>query len=263
VNYDTFVRLTAWMALSAVFWIAGGFASGEVRLVLWILGMSIELIAPAIGYWTPGLGASRAADWRIDGDHIAERCALFVIIALGETILTAGATFAGLDWGAGVVTACTIIFLTTAAMWWSYFGSLAGSARRVIGTSSDPGGIARLGYTYLHLPIVAGIIAAAASFELLLTHPLSEPAEGPLILSLVGGSSLYLAGLSLFSRTTVGKSRPSHLAGIGALVVLGATCLMLSPSAIVTAAATASILILAAAWETISAPAREMWHAAD
>jgi hypothetical protein len=104
-NFLNFQRITAWLAFSGAFWIAGGFAEHEQRFALWAIALAIEYASPAAGFWTPGLGRSETTDWDVAGDHMAERCGLFVIIALGESILVTGATFAKMDWTAPVIAA--------------------------------------------------------------------------------------------------------------------------------------------------------------
>ena len=81
----------------------------------------IEYAAPACGFWTPGLGRSTTADWDVSGAHMAERCGLFIIIALGESILVTGATFGKMDWTAATVAAFAVAFIGSVAMWWIYF----------------------------------------------------------------------------------------------------------------------------------------------
>jgi low temperature requirement protein LtrA len=92
------VRILVWLSASAVFWIAGGIAEGQTRLALWIVALVIEYLSPAARFWVPTLGMSSIADWAVEGGHMAERCAGFIIIALGESIVVTGATFAELDW---------------------------------------------------------------------------------------------------------------------------------------------------------------------
>src|SRR3979411_554957 len=92
------VRITAWLAMSAIFWIAGGFAEGNSRLALWAIGRGIEYPSPAVRCWIPKFGASSIEDWLVEGGHIAERCAGFIIIALGESIVVTGATFSEMTW---------------------------------------------------------------------------------------------------------------------------------------------------------------------
>ncbi|WP_178081352.1 low temperature requirement protein A, partial [Pseudomonas aeruginosa] len=68
-------------------------AEGQTRLALWFGGVLCEYIAPMIGLRFPGLGRSLTSDWTIDGGHLAERCQLFVIVALGESVLATGIAF--------------------------------------------------------------------------------------------------------------------------------------------------------------------------
>lgn len=91
-----FQRILVWMLCSGVFWITGSLLEGEQRLAFWALALVIELISPSVYFWVPGLGRSTLADWNVEGNHMAERCGLFVIIALGESLLVTGATFAEL-----------------------------------------------------------------------------------------------------------------------------------------------------------------------
>ena len=83
--------------------------------------MAIEYVSPAVRFWIPKYGASSVADWVVEGGHMAERCAGFIIIALGESIVVTGATFADLPWTAATVTAFLSAFVGALAMWWIYF----------------------------------------------------------------------------------------------------------------------------------------------
>ena len=93
-DVKNFQRIIIWLSVSALFWIFGGLAAPAPRLGLWAVALAIEYTGPAVGFFVPGLGRSETADWAIEGGHLAERCGLFVIIALGESILVTGATFA-------------------------------------------------------------------------------------------------------------------------------------------------------------------------
>ncbi len=81
-----------------MFWIAGIFVEAPMRFALWVVALAIEYLSPMARFWTPGLGASTTSDWDVEGGHLAERCGLFVIIALGESVLVTGAKFATLPW---------------------------------------------------------------------------------------------------------------------------------------------------------------------
>ena len=146
-------------------------AARPARLALWAIAAGIETAAPVVGFWVPVLGRSATTDWQVEGSHIAERCWLFVIIALGESVLVTGATFAGLTWTAEHIGAFLVAFTGSVAMWVIYFNIGAERASRLIASSKDPGRLARSGYTYLHILIVAGIIVAAVGDDLALHHP--------------------------------------------------------------------------------------------
>src|SRR6185436_7437509 len=116
-NFRNFQRITAWLAAAGLFWIAGASLEGWPRIVLWTVAIGVEYVSPAVGMWVPGLGRSTPQDWKIDGAHLAERCALFVIIALGESLLVTGATFAEKPWQAPTVGAFLAAFMGAIAMW--------------------------------------------------------------------------------------------------------------------------------------------------
>ncbi|ABE62457.1 low temperature requirement A [Nitrobacter hamburgensis X14] len=243
------IRILFWLGTGAVFWIGGGLAEGNIRIGLWLVALAIEYAGPAMRFRTPRLGASTTRDWDVEGGHMAERCALFIIIALGESIVVTGATFAETAWTATTVCAFLVALLGSIAMWWVYFhiGAEAGSEH--ISQSADTGRLARLAYTYLHLPVVAGIIVSAVGDELLLAHP-GGHVGGREILSIVGGPLLYLIGTILFKHAIRGIFQLSHLVGIGlliALIPLASGLTLLSLAAVV-----AAILMMVAAWEAIS-----------
>jgi low temperature requirement protein LtrA len=249
-----FIRILAWLGVSAVFWIAGGIADGQIRIGLWLVALLIEYAGPAMRFRIPVLGASLTADWIVEGGHMAERCAGFIIIALGESVVVTGATFADAAWTTTPIAAFLIALLGSIAMWWVYFhiGAEAGSEH--ISKAEDTGRFARLAYTYLHLPIVGGIVVSAVGDELLLAHPNGHCGIRE-ILSLIGGPLLYLAGVILFKRSIRGHLQPSHLAGIGLFVILTPFAHLLTALAL--AAATTAVMLIVAIWEAISlAPKR-------
>ena len=220
-----------------------------MRLLLWGAALAIEYASPAAGFWTPGLGRSSTSDWSVEGGHMAERCALFIIIALGESILVTGATFANLKWSAEAVGAFLVAFAGSLAMWWIYFHKGAEAGAHNISKVRDPGRIARLAYTYLHMPIVAGIVVVAVGDELVLAHP-SGHADAKTVISIVGGSLLFLVGVILFKHTIHGRWQLSHLVGIAAFVVLAPFGHLLSP--LILSSATTAILLVVGAWEAVS-----------
>ncbi len=243
------VRILVWLSVSAVFWIAGGLAQGDARLAFWALALSIEYVSPVVRFWIPIYGASSVADWYVEGGHMAERCAGFIIIALGESIVVTGATLADLNWTADVIAAFLSAFVGALAMWWIYFHKGAGAGSELISNSREPGRLARLAYTYLHLPIVAGVILSAVANDVVLKHPTGH-ASLRTVLSAVGGPMLFLIGTILFKHAIRGWFQLSHGVGIILLAVLWWFAGDFTP--IELSLLTTAILILVATWESIS-----------
>ena len=243
------IRITAWLSMSAVFWIAGGLAEGQSRLVLWAIALVIEYMSPAVRFWIPRYGPSSVADWGIEGGHMAERCALFVIIALGESVIVTGATFSELAWSAENVTAFVSVLGGSIAMWWIYFHKGAEAGSEEISKSSEPGRLARLAYTYLHMPIIAGIIICAVADELVLKHP-GGHSDLKTVLSSIGGPLLFLVGTILFKYSFRGFLQLSHGFGIIALCLLAWFASELPP--LMLSILTTAIMIVVAVWESIS-----------
>ena len=134
-------------------------------------------------------------------------------------------------------------------MWWIYFHKGAEAGSEQISRSSEPGRLARLAYTYMHMPIVAGIIVAAVADELVLKHP-GGHSDLKTVLSAIGGPLLFLLGTILFKHTIRGFLQLSHGAGIIALGILAWFAAELSP--LVLSMLTTAIMVIVAVWELIS-----------
>ncbi len=143
-----FVRILGWLCISGVLWIAGGFSEGEARLAFWVAAVACEYFSPMTGFRLPGLGHSRTADWTIAGAHLAERCQLFVIVALGESILATGAGFSGADHpGAATYVTLAVAFAGSIAMWWIYFDTAAEHGTHAISHAATPAASGRASTT--------------------------------------------------------------------------------------------------------------------
>jgi low temperature requirement protein LtrA len=216
---DIFERLVGWSAVSGAMWLVGSALDGDQRLLLWIPALALDLMAPAAGYWLPGRGRAATTDYDIEGGHFAERCQGFIIIVLGESIVVTGATAADAGLTATVVVCLAIAFIETAALWWLYFGATAEQSRAVMSMSEDPGRLARDAYTYMHLPIVAGIIAVAVGDDLLIREP-GQALHGVALAMLLGGPALYLLGECLFHWRMTSTANVQRLAVAAVLVLL-------------------------------------------
>jgi len=136
------------------------------------------------------------SQWEIEGAHFGERFQLFVIIVLGESVVLAGATASATGLTVEVVAALLLAFLSSTALWWLYFGQVAGTVLERIRTATAPerGRIGRDIYTYLHLPIIAGIVLVAVGDELVIAHPTDDLHDAGALVAL-GGPALFLSGL--------------------------------------------------------------------
>ncbi|QJI27794.1 low temperature requirement protein A [Pseudomonas sp. ADAK18] len=247
-----FQRILVWLLCSAVFWISGALLEGDQRLACWAVALLIELISPSLYFWVPGMGRSTLTDWNVEGNHMAERCGLFVIIALGESLLVTGATFAELPLSLDGLAAFLVAVVGSIALWWIYFDSGAERAHHRIASSDDPGRQARIAYTYLHVLIVAGIIVSAVADELVLVHPGHASDAG--IVAIIAGPLLFLLGSGLFKWVMNDRPLPpfSHVGGLVLLLVLLPLGLQQVFSALVLGTLTTAVLVLVAAWENLS-----------
>ncbi len=247
-NRRNFQRITIWLSLSGVFWIGGALADHGGRLGLGVWRCTSNISRPRSVSGRLASAARRPLTGH-RGRPIAERCGLFIIIALAESILVTGATFSALAWTAATGLAFLAAFVGSVAMWWIYFNVGAERGSRLIASSADPDGLARLAYTYIHLLMVAGIIVSAVADELVLAHPAGH--TGPeTTLAVLGGPALYLAGNLLFKRATAERLPLSHLVALLLLVLLVPLAPLLQPLAF--AAAANAVLVLVAVWETRS-----------
>ena len=239
--HRNFERILAWRAASGLLWLAGGLANGPIRTNFWVAAVAMDSLGPAFGFVTPGLGRSTTRDWNISGAHMAERCKLFLIIALGESILVTGGTFAQLDITPATLAAFVVAFLGSVALWWVYFDVSFDAAEQAFASSSDPGRLGRFAYTYLHIPMVAGIIVTAVGDELVIAHPFGH-ATPDTVATVLGGPALFLAGHLLFKRAVFDVWSIPRMAAIAALGIVAVIGRDWSPLAL----AIVTVLIIAA-----------------
>jgi low temperature requirement protein LtrA len=218
--------------------VAGAVAHGGLRTALWAAAALIDYAGPA---W---LTRERLRGLqRVAVAHFAERYGLFIIICLGESIVSIGVGAGRQHLDAGLAAVVALGALIVVAMWWAYFDRAAARAEARLREHGDPVLAAADAYSYLHLLIVAGIIVFAVGGKALVAHENAALAD-PQRLALCAGLALYLLGLAAFQlrllRTlsvaklaaaaallalfAVGGSLPAWSLGAIAAAVLGAMC---------------------------------------
>jgi len=163
---------------------------GWLQLSLWAVALSADLLGAYIG---GGRG------WRLSPGHFAERHALVLIIALGESIVALGVGASESELGLGVLAAVLLGLAVACALWWAYFDVVAIVAERKLKEATGKAQLtmARDSYSYLHLPMVAGIVLFAVGVKKTLAH-VGDPLELVPAVTLCGGDALYLVAHILF-----------------------------------------------------------------
>jgi low temperature requirement protein LtrA len=206
------VRLAQTILPAAAALVLAGFLPEPVRAVCWCAALAIDY---------GGLILRGTENWQVEPAHFAERHGLIVIIALGESIVALGVGASGLGIHAGVVTGALLGIAVAAALWWAYFDVVATVAERKLRAAAprERALIARDSYTYLHLPMVAGIVVFAFGVKTTLVH-VSSHLHGPSAAALCGGVALYFLALSSFKRRNIGSFNYPRLVAVAALTAL-------------------------------------------
>ncbi len=240
-----FVNDLVWEVATGALWIAGAFAGGDARLVLWALAVAVALAGVGTLHRLPGRG--RAVDRDGTGvapAHLIERFRLFFIIALGETVLIAGAAFVSGPVEAATLAALAVAFAGTIALWWCYFQRAEGLAEEEAGAARDAGPVALRGTWTLTLILLA-LIAVSVADEMAIAHPGDDATLGFTLLAF-GGPALFLLAQVLFIGDAVQDLTRSRVVALAALVLLGFATAPL-PLLAATAAATAVLVAVAVA----------------
>jgi low temperature requirement protein LtrA len=252
---NNFGSILVWSAVSGAALLTGAFLDPPGRTVLWVVAIAIDFAGPAARYWVPGLPRVTTHDWAVETSHFAERFQLFIIIALGESIVATGATASQGGLGLAKAVAIAVAFVGSAALWWLYFDYVAEISGRRLRTADDPGVLARDAYTYLHIPIVAGIIVTAVGDEIVIAHPGGSLGAAELV-ALAAGPAIYLVGHLLF-RVRMAHSL-SPLRSGAAVAVCACGLVGLAAPALAVAALIAGVLVLLVAAEMLAGRRRRL-----
>ena len=191
---------------------AASFTDGVLQGGLWALALVLDMAGP---YFFGSEG------WKLVPAHFAERHGLIIIIALGESIVAIGAG-ASTEVDAGVVVAAAVGTLVAAAQWWLYFDVVALVAERRLSNAAvgrEQNEIARDSYSFLHLPMVAGIVLVALGMKKTLGHT-GDPLKLVPAVALMGGAALYLLAHVAFRWRNIHRFSTQRVVGAAALLAL-------------------------------------------
>lgn len=193
VGFNPFV---AGVLISGPLLLAGGLAHGSVRVGLWAAAAAVDLSVPY-------LARRRMADVSYVPSHLAERFGLFIIIALGESVVAAGVAAGEHPLTALRLIAVAVAFATTCSLWWLYFAFCVEQIRVSLEVAEQRFEAVRSVLPYGHIGLLAGIILIAAG----LGEVIAEPAghlHGDTAALLFGGAALYLLMFAYTSRRGAG-----------------------------------------------------------
>jgi low temperature requirement protein LtrA len=222
------VRIVPTSTAGPLLIVVAGFLDGPAQAALWVTALALDYLGVLFG---------SGAGWRVSPAHFAERHGLIVIIALGESVVAIGVGAAGAPLEAGVVAAALLGIAVVAALWWAYFDVFAVSAHRRLASTrgAAQATLARDYYSYLHLPLIAGVVLFALGLKKTIGH-VGDPLETVPAVALCGGLGLYFlthVGFRLRLARSLGRGRP-----ITALVLIA-----LTPVAVEVPALTALALV--------------------
>jgi low temperature requirement protein LtrA len=209
--------------------VAASYADGGLQLGIWALALALDMGGPLV---------IDSSGWRLAPAHFAERHGLVVIIALGESIVAIGVgAEAGVD--AGVVLAAVVGVGVASALWWLYFDVVALVAERRLSRAApgrEQNEIARDSFSYLHFPMIAGIVLLALGLKKTLEH-VEDPLEAVPAVAMLGGTALYLLAHVAFRWRNVHRFSGQRLALAVVLVALTPVALELPALASLTVVA--------------------------
>jgi len=240
------LRSAPWALAGAALIIAAGFVHGGLKPMLWLAALAVGLFGPLLG----GMSG-----WRVQPAHFVERHGLIVIIAIGESLIAIGLGARGTGLHTGVILAAVLGLVVVTSFWLAYFDFFSVRGEQML---TDRSGVERIAlardvYTYLHLPMVAGIVLFAFAMKTTLAH-VGDELDTISAVGLCGGPALYLLAYVAL------RFRVSRTVGRGRLIAAVA-CALLLPIALVVPALVA-LTLMAAVWVSLHAYEIIWWREA-
>jgi low temperature requirement protein LtrA len=235
------VRFAPTAIIGPLLFVFAAFFEGNDRIAVWVLALAIDYLGPT------AMGVGRG--WHLAPEHFAERHGLIILIALGESIIALGVG-AGFELTAGVIAAAALGITVVSALWWLYFdvAALFGRNRLMEAAGLDRHWLALHAYSYLHLPIVAGIVLFALGLKTTLSD-VGEPLDVVPAVGLCGGAALYLLGHIAFLFRTTGRIFRRRT--VGAAVLLALVPVALAVPALAALASVSAVCAFVVAYEAL------------
>ena len=227
--------------LAALFVMIGGFLDSPWLGIFWVAGASLDLFS--------AINAGKGT-WAIDAKHFSERFGLFVIIALGESIVGIGLAAAHVSRDLIHLVGLGLMFVVAAGLWWSYFDKAAPFVENVFvhRTGQARGRFARDAYSILHYPIIVGIVFFAVAAEDVVAHP-DEPLGRTIGVAMALGVALVLVSIVASVVRSIPRIFWLRVAtGLGLMVLVWFTT---GIDAVFTSTIVAAVLVIELIWEHI------------
>ena len=227
----------------------GGFLGGTLQYWFWGLAILLDVVAATVGGQIEG--------WNLHPEHFGERHGLFVIIALGETLIVTASLVTGAEWSTGLVLVAILAVVITCGLWWSYFPQAKPALDEALEATSGSKltKMARDVYSLIHFPMLFGVIAYAVAIEESLAHP-EEALSIEGRIALATGLLLFIGGMA------VANWRASRRLLLPRIILIAATAIVIVIAAglsaiFLLAIATIGILVIAIVEHRVSFPKEE------
>lgn len=228
----------------------GGFMGGTMQYWFWGLGILLDIIAALVGAQSEG--------WNLHPEHFGERHGLFVIIALGETLIVAAGGLTGVPWTGALITVAILVVAITCGFWWSYFAQTKVELDHALEASRGAAQsmMARDVFSLLHFPMLCGVIAYAVAVEEAVVHP-AEPLPFEGRIALAAGLVLFVGGMAVAMWRATRHLLWSRLilVMVTAIIVVGVAGV---PPLLTLAIAFAGIIIIVVMEQRVSSPVVEL-----
>jgi low temperature requirement protein LtrA len=232
------LRFAPTAILGASLLVVAGFLEGNERIAVWLVALAIDYLGPVV----IGVGGQ---GWRLAPEHFAERHGLIILIALGESLIAIGLG-AGFELDAGVISAAALGIVVVSALWWLYFdvAAIFAKSRLMQARGLELHWLALHAYSYLHLPMAAGIVLFALGLKTTVGD-VGESLDTVPAVALCGGAALYLAGHVAFLFRTTGRIFRRRTVGAAALLALIPLALVIPALAALALVSAACALVVA------------------